>query len=223
MAAITPQDRIFLERIVHEAEEDGFIEVGNRWGSSSAGSCHSCAPCICISGDRDGKVGVVLAIVLFALSSLVGLFYTATSVRSAMQAQSDLSEAHKVTDITNSCRQPQPSAPLYNPSEHPGYPAQTFAPYPQGSYGYNPSQPLSYDISGNPIQVPYPAQDAQYYSQQQFAFPSYYRRNPSILNTLLCPIKSLPAPREKRPMKTLLFYSKGVAMNGSLPPALKLL
>lgn len=184
MSSITEADRAFLSKVVQNAANDGLIPGSTSRGRDNPVNGGGCSPCsiCCISGGRseNNEVALVISIALFALSALVGFFYTARSARSAMQAQASLSKARAITDITETVRSPswQPSAPPMHhfPEQAYGAPPQhIYANYAQPQQGFQP-QPAYAPTYGyvqpphgqfqNPYADPFP-----YFPQPQ---PVYY-------------------------------------------------
>ena len=136
-----------------------------------------CSPCTicCLSGGRSekGEVAIVIAIALFAISSLVGFFYTARSARSAVQAQADLSKARAITDITATVQ--TASAP---PMDYPTYYPAPCSYVQQSAYGY-PSPPLQ--TFQNPLVPTYPFMGQQPYPTLPYMppqQPAYIQNQP---------------------------------------------
>ena len=177
MSSITDADRVFLSKVVREAANDGLIAGPSQKDESVNVNMGGCSPCTicCISGGGSEKneVALVISIALFALSALVGFFYTARSTRSAVQAQVDLSKARAITDITETVRTPSPwqtaSAPPMQYSPHHDYVPQPVYPAP-GSYG-QPSQDYGQPSQSTPFQAQ-PAYAQPYgYGQIPSAYP----------------------------------------------------
>ncbi len=171
--SISATDRVFLSKVVQDAVDDGLISDQSHNGRDvnvNMGGCSPCTVC-CISGggrSEKGEVAVVISIALFAISALVGFFYTARSARSAVQAQVNLSEARNIniTDITGAVDAFSPwqtaSAPqMDNYSQQQGFafPQQTF----QVSESYGQPQ--------------YPSFQAQQGYGQPYIYSTHYQQN----------------------------------------------
>lgn len=137
MTYIPTADHRFLQRIVDESIEVGYIKRPINWNGHAYhqremrrdGSCFIC--CIPCCGRIDDELAVLIGTVFFVFSSIVAFAYALRSAQSACQANQDLAEVRY-----GQGRAPQ--AP--HEAVYPLYPSPSAPPYEydQLQFGYAP-------------------------------------------------------------------------------------
>ena len=128
-SAITNDDIKFFNRILDDSANEGYVSGGAYLGG------RSCC-CICTGGcDKEGVIA--LAILAFAISFFIGLYYTVRSAVGAGKAQNDLSFARRQFRELNA--ESNPVLPVYNYDYHsiPAYAGESQGEPSAPTLGYN--------------------------------------------------------------------------------------
>jgi hypothetical protein len=102
------------------AEREGYVgeTVSERGISSGYRSDLCCCLCLSTSGRRGEKQGIVISVILFAMSFFVGLYYTANSARSTLSHQHMIGKIRQIEkQIVVRCDNSQMSTPSAPPHD----------------------------------------------------------------------------------------------------------
>lgn len=146
---ITKADKEFLIAIVEDSVKCGYINEPKQWRGRNVEYYEdpdslytpigTVFCCIGSGGKDNDKFAVVLAVIFFVFSFFIGLFYTANSLQSAVQAERDLKHAKAEVENSTTLEPVEDLQPTFSQS----YPSPYPPPYP----GNPPSESPEYTAS----------------------------------------------------------------------------